>query len=117
MKYPTGEDVLLGDRVSLWGGAEGLVVCSLDTNEYSTDYPAGEWSYLKSGVLILSPQAGLIHYIEPEPSLKLLQRASALQAHFISFVMVVLGTTIHEFACKRRAWLTETHGWSDQVRP
>jgi hypothetical protein len=77
MKYPSGEEVRLGDHVSLWGGAEGIVVCSFDTKEYSADYPAAEWSYLKAGALILSPQAGLIHYIEAESSLKLLQRASA----------------------------------------
>ena len=65
MKYPSGEDVRLGDRVSLWADADGVVVCSLDTSEYSTDYPEKQWSYLKSGVLVLSPQAGLIHYIEP----------------------------------------------------
>ena len=37
-------------------------------------------------------------------------------------VMVVLGTTIHEFACNNFACnnaflLIETRGWSDQVRP
>jgi len=75
MKYPTGEDVRLGDQVSLWRGAEGIVVCSLDTGEFSGAYPEAEWSYLKSGVLILSQEAGLIHYIEPEPSPTLLRRA------------------------------------------
>ena len=75
MKYPNGEDVRLGDKVNLWGEAEGVVVCSVDTSEYSAAYPEAEWSYLKFGVLILSPQAGLIHYIEPESSLKLRQRA------------------------------------------
>jgi hypothetical protein len=33
------------------------------------------------------------------------------------FVMVVLGTTIHEFACGGAVWFNETRGWSDQVRP
>ena len=33
------------------------------------------------------------------------------------FVMVVLGTTIHEFACHCSALPHETRGWSDQVRP
>jgi hypothetical protein len=35
----------------------------------------------------------------------------------LAFVMVVLGTTIHEFACDRAILLIETRGWSDQVRP
>jgi hypothetical protein len=33
------------------------------------------------------------------------------------FVMVVLGTTIYEFACGHAILLIETRGWSDQVRP
>jgi hypothetical protein len=32
-------------------------------------------------------------------------------------VMVVLGTTIHEFACDSQTLPSETRGWSDQVRP
>src|SRR5688500_7809742 len=32
-------------------------------------------------------------------------------------VMVVLGTTIHEFADNHPTPLMETRGWSDQVRP
>jgi hypothetical protein len=35
----------------------------------------------------------------------------------LSFVMVVLGTTIHEFAGNSGVARIETHGWSDQVRP
>jgi hypothetical protein len=33
------------------------------------------------------------------------------------FVMVVLGTTIHEFAGHDALSPNETRGWSDQVRP
>jgi hypothetical protein len=33
------------------------------------------------------------------------------------FVLVVLGTTIHEFACNNALLPHETRGWSDQVRP
>jgi len=39
MKYPDGQEARLGDRVELWDQNEGTVVCSLDTNEYSPDYP------------------------------------------------------------------------------
>ena len=34
-----------------------------------------------------------------------------------SLVMVVLGATIHEFACNDALLPNETRGWSDQVRP
>jgi len=74
MKYLNGQEVRLGDNVKLWSDAEGIVVCSIDTNEYSKEYPESEWGYLKKGVLIKSPQAGLIHYMEPETTMELLRR-------------------------------------------
>ena len=76
MRYPDGQLVRLGDWVHLWQGAEGIVVCSLDTNEFSDDYNKEEWIYLKGGVLIFSPQVGLIHYVEPEKSFRLIERTS-----------------------------------------
>jgi hypothetical protein len=76
MKYPDGQDVKLGDIVALGKDREGIVVCSIDTDEYSEDCPQSEWSYLKSGVLIKFPSYGLIHYEEPESALCLVARAS-----------------------------------------
>ena len=62
----------LGDKVQLGEGVFGEVVCSLDTAEYSTTYPESEWSYLQRGILVESPQVGLIHYLEPTPEVTLL---------------------------------------------
>jgi hypothetical protein len=75
MKYPNGKEVKIGDKVKLWEGCHGIVVASLDTGEYSTSYPEKDWEYLKAGVLIDSNKAGLIHYLEPEKSLELIERA------------------------------------------
>lgn len=61
-----GREVRLGDRVKLWDGEHGTVVCSIDAGEYSADYPEAEWSYLQSGVLIKSGMHGLFHYTEPD---------------------------------------------------
>ena len=47
MKYSTGEEVRLGDKVKLWAGAEGIVVCSLDSKEFSDAYSEADWGYLK----------------------------------------------------------------------
>ena len=74
MRYPDGQDVKLGDKVQLWAGSEGIVVCSLDTQEYSAEYPEAEWRYLKTGVLIRSDAAGLIHCLEPESGFQLIER-------------------------------------------
>ncbi len=76
MKYPSGEEVRLGDTVHLWEGCRGRVVCSLDTDEFSPEYPRDAWAHLATGVLILSDAAGLIHYREPEPGMALLARAN-----------------------------------------
>ena len=78
MKYPDGQIAYLGDRVRLWSGVEGTVVCSLDTQEFSDQYPVGQWRYLKNGVPIHSTQTGLIHYLDSEPTFQLLGRRRGL---------------------------------------
>jgi hypothetical protein len=74
MKYPDGQIAHIGDRVRLWNCVKGTVVCSLDTHEFSDEYPVDQWSYLRKGVLIHSTQTGLIHYLEPEATFQLLER-------------------------------------------
>ena len=74
MKYPDGAEARIGDRVELWDGNVGVVVCSIDTNEYSASYPQGARGQLGTGVLIMSEKAGLIHYKEPERTMRLLSR-------------------------------------------
>ncbi len=75
MKYLDGQEVKVGDKVQLWSGCYGVVVCSIDTDEYTTAYPKEEWGYLKSGVLIKTDKAGLIHYMEADEDMQLLERA------------------------------------------
>lgn len=74
MNYPEGAEVRMGDRVELWEGNVGVVVCSIDTHEYSARYPQDAWEQLGAGVLVLSEKAGLIHYKEPERTMRLLSR-------------------------------------------
>jgi len=76
MDYPDGSKVHVGDRVEVWPGSVGEVVCSIDTDEYSSAYPKADWEYLGSGVLILSDRAGLVHYKEAEPTMRFLPRRS-----------------------------------------
>ena len=44
MKYPDGQIAHIGDRVRLWKCVKGTVVCSLDTHEFSDQYPMDQWS-------------------------------------------------------------------------
>ena len=71
MKYANGRSVALGDRVRLWEGQYGTVVCSIDTAEYTTKYPKKEWAYLTSGILIETTTGELFHYAEPDEDFEL----------------------------------------------
>lgn len=75
MKYDDGQDVKLGDKVKLGEDENGLVVCSIDDDQYSDEHPKDQWGYLGKGVMIEFPKYGLIHYEYPEPELKLIGRA------------------------------------------
>jgi len=76
VNYLDGEEIKVGDKVKLWEDCYGVVVASIDGNEYDLEYPREEWQYLKSGVLIRTDKAGLIHYLEPENSLELIERGA-----------------------------------------
>jgi hypothetical protein len=77
VNYPSGEEVKLGDRVKIGSWSVGTVVCSIDTDEYSPDYPREEWGYLSRGVIILTEGAGLIHYDEADQDMELVARQAA----------------------------------------
>jgi hypothetical protein len=75
MKYPDGQSIRIGDKVRIGEDSGGIVVCSIDTNEYSEEYPRTEWASLKIGVLISFPRYGLIHYEDkPDGDLVLIER-------------------------------------------
>ena len=75
MKYFSGENIRLGDRLRLSGSPEGVVVCSIDTDEYTEDYPAKHWQYLGRGVLADIPGYGLIHFTKADADLDFIGRA------------------------------------------
>ncbi|TGV73810.1 hypothetical protein EN792_060275, partial [Mesorhizobium sp. M00.F.Ca.ET.149.01.1.1] len=74
MKYPDGTLARIGDKIVVWEGNEGVVVCSMDTDEYSEEYPKKNFGYLGRGIMVLSEKAGLIHYVTPEEEMRLLER-------------------------------------------
>ena len=74
MHYADGSDIQLGDIVDLVG-MEGTVVAVLDTREFSPDYPAESWSYLTSGVLILTSEAGLVRCPAHDEDLRVVRRS------------------------------------------
>ncbi len=78
MRYPQGQEVHLGDRVRVGDAIcyEGVVVCSIDTGEYTPRYRREDWSNLERGILVDFPHLGLVHYPDPEPTLTLMARAT-----------------------------------------
>ena len=74
MKFPDGKTVRIGDHVKLWDGCFGKVVAIFDSREFEPGYLKNEWGYLEHGILVESDQAGLIHYLEPEPTMELIRR-------------------------------------------
>ncbi|HLX15460.1 MAG TPA: hypothetical protein VKS24_09665 [Bradyrhizobium sp.] len=54
----------IGDHVSDHG-LLGTVVANIEAGEFSADYTAAGWAYLKVGVLVMTDEAGLVHYPDP----------------------------------------------------
>ena len=65
MKYTDGTEARLGDRVKFSNGDLGFVVLSIDTDEYSKEFPKEEWSYLDKGLMVRTDNGALIHYEDP----------------------------------------------------
>ena len=72
-QYASGDIVKLGDRVRLGEDSHGVVVAVLDSDGFGADHPKSTWGSLEAGVLVNFPKFGLIHYLEPEPEIELVQ--------------------------------------------
>ncbi|MCX7110325.1 MAG: hypothetical protein NTX45_09380 [Proteobacteria bacterium] len=80
MIYPNGVSVKVGDKIRLWNGCHGVVVCSIDTNEYTPYYSKAEWGYLETGIVIKSDNGSLFHYAEVDEDIELVERLDAKAA-------------------------------------
>ncbi len=76
MNYADGREARIGDRVRLGADDRGVVVCSIDRGEYSSEHPREKWGYLGRGIVVDFPKFGIIHYTEPEEDLVLLSRST-----------------------------------------
>ena len=65
LQYADGTEVRLGERVRVGRGYTGIVVASMDTNEFDSAIPAEDWADLKSGILILTDTGALAHFDDP----------------------------------------------------
>lgn len=55
-------------------GSTGVVVCAMDTDEYSASCTKDQWGYLKKGIMIETKRMGLVHYEEPDEDMVLIER-------------------------------------------
>lgn len=68
MKYPDGTEARLGDRVRIANGDTGVIVASMDTNEFGNGYSAKDYAHLNTGILILTDKGALVRLEEPDHS-------------------------------------------------
>lgn len=54
----------IGDAVTD-GALRGLVIANLDRGEFSSKASREEWSYLNSGVIVETQNAGFVHFPNP----------------------------------------------------
>lgn len=76
MRYTTGEAVHLGDAVTIAGDASGVVVGIVEGRKFRPDFVPEEWTYLQSGILVLSTELGLVHYPDDLSQLTLVGHAA-----------------------------------------
>lgn len=67
MKYRDGTEMHVGDRVRIKNGDTGIIVASMDTEEFSPDYPKENWEDLKSGIVVLTERGALVRFDEDFP--------------------------------------------------
>ena len=68
MKYRDGSETHLGDRVKIKDGDAGVIIVSLDTDEYSADWPKEIWGKFKSGVIVRTDKGILVRFDDPLPT-------------------------------------------------
>jgi hypothetical protein len=67
MKYSDGIEMRVGDRVRIRNGDTGIIVASMDTGEFSPDFPRENWNDLKTGIMVLTDKGALVRFDEPFP--------------------------------------------------
>lgn len=77
MKYLTGEEVTIWDRVQAWDGCRGIVVFSIDADQFSDRFPKADWAHLERGMMMDTESAGLVHLKESDEDLLLIARGGA----------------------------------------
>jgi hypothetical protein len=76
MNYSDGQPVMIGDAVTLGDGITGTVVCTIDDKRGTPGFPIADWEYLGRGIILHSPEHGVIHLEVPDADLVLVARGA-----------------------------------------
>ena len=76
MQYLDGEEVKLGDHVTLGGGMTGRVVCLLDQGAHEPGFERLMSDGPSRGIFVQSPEAGLVHFEFADNDLTLVSRGN-----------------------------------------
>jgi hypothetical protein len=78
MRYRDGQDVLVGDFVSIDEKYRGTVVGCIDDGKYQAPHSHAQRAYLVTGLLVDTDFGGLVHYPDGRDSddLVLLRRGA-----------------------------------------
>ncbi len=71
INYLSGEKILVGDIVKC-GDCTGKIVFVISSDQYCNEYPKENWSYLNEGFGIDTEKYGLVHQIDPDEDLILI---------------------------------------------
>jgi len=71
-----GRLIRRGDRVTIGTRLEGIVVFSIDTDEFSEEFPKADWDYLGHGIMVQTDAAGLVHLPESDEDTLILGQIS-----------------------------------------
>ena len=59
----------VGDRVKTGDGLHGTVVVDIDAAEASEGFSADDRIYLRTGLMVLAEEIGLVHYADREDAM------------------------------------------------
>lgn len=74
MKYSDNQEIMLGDYVNLGGEMIGTIVCCFKEKQFAPNFNPEDWISYTTGIMIDSPQGGLVYYLSPTPDLSLIER-------------------------------------------
>jgi len=78
VRYADYNEAKVGDEVAIDDIYKGIVVASLDTDEYSARCQREDWAYLGTGIVVDTNFGGFIHYPSGDHEhIVLIRRAAA----------------------------------------